>query len=91
MSIYKVYNFHSDSGHGWLAVKMKELVELKIEHLISRYSYVKGKTVYLEEDCDLNIFMNEVKNKHGYTPIITDLKSVNRSVIRSYNQYQGVI
>ena len=43
---------HSDPGHGWLAVKLSEIKMLGIETDISEFSYIKGKTAYLEEDCD---------------------------------------
>jgi hypothetical protein len=53
------YKFHEDPGHGWLAVPMAELVELGVAHQISGYSYVSrdGLTAYLEEDCDMSIFL----------------------------------
>ena len=53
------YTFYHDPGHGWLAVPVDELFNLGIAHLISRYSYLSknGKTAYLEEDCDAQIFM----------------------------------
>jgi len=53
----KIYVFHSDAQHGWLAVKRAELVRLGILDQISRCSYERGKTVYLEEDCDAPIFI----------------------------------
>jgi hypothetical protein len=43
---------HSDPGHAWLAVKLSEIKMLGIETEISSYSYVKGKTAYLEEEID---------------------------------------
>ena len=57
----KTYKFYEDSGHGWLAVKRKELKELNLLNKISTYSYQKGLTVYLEEDCDANIFINAIQ------------------------------
>lgn len=54
----KTYVFHSDAGHGWLAVKRTELKALDILGKISTYSYQKGGTVYLEEDGDYSIFVN---------------------------------
>lgn len=52
------YTFHSDAGHGWLAVKRKELIDLDIMDKISGYSYISKteKTIYLEEDGDLSTF-----------------------------------
>ena len=56
-----VYDFYSDPGHGWLQVKLDELVELGIQDKISHYSYIRGDTVYLEEDCDMSTFMNAME------------------------------
>jgi hypothetical protein len=53
--------FYSDPGHGWLAVKMKRLNDLGIGHKISPYSYRKGQTAYLEEDCDLSVFLDALE------------------------------
>ena len=44
-----------DPGHSWLAVKRKLLSELGILDKVSSFSYQKGNTVYLEEDCDVNL------------------------------------
>ena len=44
------YNYHTDPGHGWIEVPIEELHRLKITP--SAYSYRKGETAYLEEDCD---------------------------------------
>ena len=57
------YYFHSDPGHAWLAVKRKELIRLGIIDKISSYSYQKGKTVYLEEDCDAGVFIEAKKTR----------------------------
>jgi len=53
----KQYVMHTDGGHGWLAVKRTELAELGILNDISKYSYQRGQTVYLEEDSDLYKFL----------------------------------
>jgi hypothetical protein len=53
----KQYVFHSDPGHGWLAVKRTELKRLNILKKITPYSYQRGGTVYLEEDCDASTFI----------------------------------
>lgn len=42
----KTYKFYSDPGHGWLAVKRRELKDLGIDQTISSYSYQKGLTIY---------------------------------------------
>ena len=69
---HKTYKLHTDPGHGWLAVRRKELVELDIADKITPYSYIKGETVYLEEDCDLATFFNAYRAKHGVDPKYTE-------------------
>jgi hypothetical protein len=44
--------YHTDPGHGWLEVNRKLLKEFDVEDKITSFSYQKGNTVYLEEDCD---------------------------------------
>ena len=43
---------HSDPSHAWLAVKLSEIKMLGIQANITNYSFIKGKTAYLEEDVD---------------------------------------
>jgi len=65
MSRISTYTFYEDPGHGWLSVKRQELVDLNILNQISSYSYQRGNTVYLEEDCDAPVFLrvkSDVKN-----------------------------
>jgi hypothetical protein len=57
------YNYYSDPGHGWLEVKLDELVELGIKNKISHYSYIRGDAVFLEEDCDMSTYMNAMESK----------------------------
>ena len=68
----RTYKLHTDPGHGWLAVRRKELVELGIADKITSYSYVKGETAYLEEDCDLATFFNAYRAVHGADPVYTE-------------------
>lgn len=51
------YTLHSDPGHAWLEVTLKEIFELGIADKITEYSYMSSSKVYLEEDCDLFTFM----------------------------------
>ena len=77
---------HSDPGHGWLAVKLDELKMLGITSEISNYSYVKGKTVYLEEDCDAPRFIEAAKAK-GITVEVKHGAERDRSPIRYFKHY----
>lgn len=82
----KTYHFTNDPGHGWLHVKREELVRLGIADKISSYSYQRGGTVYLEEDCDATLFIN-TKWGLGERVVCTD-RYVDRTPIRGYEPYQ---
>jgi len=79
----KTFKFHSDSVHGWLAVKLNLLKELNIVEKISKYSYIRGQTVYLEEDCDARVFHEAYNEKYGEYDVETFYYD-RRSPIRSY-------
>lgn len=81
------FNFHSDAGHGWLAVKKSLVRELGLASGISQFSYMQGQTAYLEEDCDMLAFMNAFERKFGIKPKINYLDSKDRSPIRSFKRF----
>jgi len=81
--------FHSDSGHGWLAVKHSDVVELDLTGAISSFSYQKGKTVYLEEDKDAQTFILAAKSK-GIDIEVKKAKVVKRSNIRSFPMFSSI-
>lgn len=81
------YKFYHDAGHGWLAVPKKDIHFLGIENDISHFSYTKGNTVYLEEDCDCDLFYRSYEKIIGYKPVVQEVSHGNRSVIRSYQNY----
>jgi len=51
------FDYIEDTGHGWVKVSIKLLQQLNIDGKISTYSYYRAGFAYLEEDCDLDIFM----------------------------------
>jgi hypothetical protein len=62
---------------------------IAIEGKVTRFSYQRGQTVYLEEDCDVSTFWKAYTLKHGVEPL-TVHKSINgSSPIRSYNPYRA--
>ena len=77
--------FHTDPGHGWLAVPAKMIKKLKIENQISCFSYINGKTVYLEEDQDAGFFL-DASQANG---IIFEIKNTYRehTPIRGYQRF----
>jgi hypothetical protein len=85
----KTYSFYNDPGHGWLAVKRKELVELGIIDKITEYSYQRGQTVYLEEDCDATLFVNAYTAKHGVKPVTKDIYHEHMP-IRGYDSFKNL-
>ena len=82
------YEFFEDAGHGWLKVSKSELEKLGILDKISEYSYVMGENLYLEEDCDMNLFLGtkkvlgeifKIKNQYSMT-----------SGVRNFQRWESV-
>lgn len=59
----KTIDIYADPGHAWAAVPLAELSDLGIAHKISPYSYRHDTTAYLEEDCDLSLYIEALKAK----------------------------
>jgi hypothetical protein len=86
------YVKYEDPGHGWLRVEREELHRLGIEDEISPYSYQSkdAKFVFLEEDSDMEKFM-EAKLAIDKVEITLHCKSANnQSKIRTYRSYTHV-
>lgn len=83
----KVFHFYADPGHGWLAVKKHYLHCFGIASQITSYSYQRGDTAYLEEDCDLSVFLAALKEADIEADIRTH-HTDRRSRIRSYESYR---
>lgn len=84
----KPFRVYADPGHAWIAVKEKLLIEFDIADKITPYSYFKGKTVYLEEDCDASTFVEAFVKKFGVEPVFAKENHVNWShPIRKYRRY----
>ena len=83
-----VIKFYADPGHGWGAVKRQKLYELGIADKITAFSYQKGGTVYLEEDCDLATLVTALALK-GETVEYKEKHTNKYSPIRSYNRYKA--
>jgi hypothetical protein len=84
------YNFISDPSHGWLRVKTKELRELGILDKISHYSYASptGKSVYLEEDADVAVFLKAKGIEMlSALPQLRNISSDKPSIIRTYEPF----
>ena len=80
--------YYTDPGHGWFAVKRNELQRLGVLDKVSTYSYQRGQTVYLEEDCDAALFFAAYKAAHGEPPAYVEKNTNGRSPIRSYDTFK---
>lgn len=81
-----VFKHYSDDSHGWIAVKKKLIDDLNLSKKITVFSFQKGKTVYLEEDCDASVFLDELKKRDMNCQIIS-IHHKNKSPIRGYERY----
>ena len=86
------YQFYEDPGHGWLKVKIADLEKLGIADKISGYSYMRNDYAYLEEDCDVTLFMDALEAKENrkiaFDEIATTHLADKTSKIRSYDGYR---
>ena len=81
-------NIYADPGHAWCRVPRALLVKLDIADKVSTYSYQRGDSVYLEEDCDLSLLIQALKAK-GKTVEFKEFHTNKRSKIRSYDYYRS--
>ena len=90
-------NFYDDSSHAWAKVPFNEIKELGIEKDISTYSYVDpiDYGIYLEEDCDLGVYINAIKKQYGddidinFIDHKSEVDENGLSCIRNYPRYRS--
>ena len=79
---------YADPMHAWLKVPYRELEELGIVGKISSFSYRDGNNVYLEEDCDMPLYVKAIKESGKY---LLDIRpgswAKKSSRIRTYDSY----
>jgi len=83
----KKLQWFTDVSHGWLAVPYSELVELKITDKISKYSYRKNHTVFLEEDVDAGIYLKALEKLHPDIGYLPNESYSHKSHVRNYPSY----
>jgi hypothetical protein len=81
------YTYHTDPGHGWLEVGVDELILLGIGDKISSYSYINGGKAYLEEDCDMGLFIRTMEAKGIEVKLAHINEPTKDSIIRSYRRF----
>lgn len=83
--MHKLTSF-SDGGHGWLSCKLDLIRQLDLINDISGFSYVKGKSVYLEEDCDATKVVEKLKTLN-FSFKLVEGRFQQYSRIRGYDSY----
>lgn len=85
----QVYQRYHDPGHSWLRVRLVELITLGISAEISAYSYQRGKWAYLEEDCDMDVFVRACQAREHKITIKNHVtnKSSRIRTFQSYNRF----
>jgi hypothetical protein len=75
-----------DPGHSWLRVPLKMLKKLGLANKISSFSYQRTEYAYLEEDCDMTVFMKAMEVK-GQKVVFVTRRTDRESRIRNYGSY----
>lgn len=87
--------FHSDDGHGWLQVPRSYVKRMGIESRISGLSHEDSINLYLEEDCDLALFVETLKlPENGLMPAFWEAipkEDVETSPVRELPRYQPAL
>jgi hypothetical protein len=78
-------NFHNDGGHGWLECNREMISSTGIAECISKYSYQRGNDVYLEEDCDMPLLLNALRER-SIGVVVNDMYQ-DESPVREYERY----
>lgn len=80
------FDSYADPGHGWARVPKKLLTKLGIADQVSMYSRQRGEWAYLEEDCDLRLFVTALRAT-GVTVEFREHNTDKSSRIRNYERY----
>ena len=83
----KTFPYIQDSGHGWVRVPKTELVKSCCAADISRHSFQKGNNVFLEQDSDLQIFVDARASLGMETKLRPYVNKSRPSRIRNYTSY----
>jgi hypothetical protein len=78
--------YFNDGGHGWYSVKRSKLESMGVLSKVSGFSYQKGGSVYLEEDCDAGLFFNNLTEEEKQSIKVIDSYK-HRSPVRNYDRF----
>lgn len=77
---------YQDPAHGWIKCSIGLLYGLGIADKISRYSYRRNESVYIEEDGDFYTLLTAAEIQ-GLDIVLRSKHTDKSSRIRSYKQY----
>jgi hypothetical protein len=80
------YNYLQDPGRGWLQVPMTEIRKLGLAQKISDCSFRKGGDAFLEEDCDMSLFIKALRTT-GQEFKLNEVHTDDDSPVRSYSSF----
>lgn len=85
----RTFAYIQDPGHGWLRVPHSEFAPFtEIHSLVSTFSYQSDKYVFLEEDVDMQLFI-DARTKAGLVTKTKPYQNKSReSKIRKYDSYK---
>ena len=83
----KTFPYIQDPGHGWVRVPKTELAKAGCEADISRHSFQKGNNIFLEQDCDLQVFVDARRSQGLETKLRPYVNKSRTSRIRNYTSY----
>ena len=78
--------YFNDGGHGWYSVKRSKLAAMGVLGKVSGFSYQKGDSVYLEEDCDAGLFFNALTEEEKQSIKVIDSYS-QACPVRNYERF----
>ena len=79
--------FYSDPAHGWLEVDRDHIKDLGLCYRVSSASYVSDYKIYLEEDCDMTLFLDAAE-QFEWIVIFHESHSNTLSTIRNLPRYE---
>lgn len=76
--------YYTDPAHGWLHVPAEDLARVGLTAAdFSKYSYLgREGALYLEEDCDMQKYLQTYQAKYGDRPRIRESYSNRDSFVR---------
>lgn len=83
----QTYNYLTDPGHGWLQVPHEHIAALNITG-ISGYSYKDKSFAYLEEDCDMALFVDKATSNGWTITFRLQNTKFGDSFVRSLRRYE---